>query len=110
MYLLYTTESPATGTLDTSDVKWVLLCEAQSKRQAERIIAAIATHTTRPWRRWRLFRHPKGRTLGRLVAEGEWSAPPSTARAEMFCSRCQAWRPETPEETCPTCGAELVPF
>jgi hypothetical protein len=106
MYLLYTTESPATGALDTSDVKWVLLYDAQTKRQADRIIAAIGTHTTRPWRRWRLFHHPTGRTIGRLVAEGQWSAPASSARVELFCSPCQAWRPET----CPQCGAELVPF
>jgi hypothetical protein len=37
-------------------------------------------------------------------------ATPKRKDTGQYCSRCEAWRPETKAGTCTTCGTELVPF
>lgn len=76
MYTLYVHNSspPPAGQLDTESVAhgWVLVYEHTHKRTILCLLGKMAGFSTNPWKRFRLFRHPRGNTIiGRLVCEGD---------------------------------------
>ena len=74
MYVLYCNEHaiPA-GQLDTSATSagWRVLSTHTHRRHILSVLGKIASFQPCPWKRFRVFHHPKQSVIGRLTCEGE---------------------------------------